>query len=330
MSRSTCPEGALAALAALALVAQTAEAQPACGPDPSAATAVHSHGLQLFNDGQVDAACVCFDHALTLEARATTQLAAARCREEQRRFLQSHSGYRRAAELAHATDRPDVQAAALEGMARVEVELGRVRVVVPPGYRGSIELGDETIPLARAGEIRFVEPDNDVRVVFQPSGVVQIVRPTRGGLVEVHAPASKVALEPAGPPAVAPPPRVADGGALSPLTIGGIGVGAAGAALLGVSLGLGVAAHGKREDSDAHCDLGAKPITCDDRGLELFEEGQSLALASDVTLGLGVALAAGGLVMAIVGATRAPDPPNVTFAPAIGATGAGVGVSARF
>jgi hypothetical protein len=103
------------------------------------------------------------------------------------------------------------------------------------------------------------------------------------------------------PPAVVqePPPE-----ATSTTRTAGIALLAGGAGLVGISVITGILAITTHDTVAAHCDPVAK--TCDKAGLSAVDQGRTLAIATDVAGGVGIAGVVAGAILFFVGAPSAP------------------------
>lgn len=101
-------------------------------------------------------------------------------------------------------------------------------------------------------------------------------------------------------PMAPPPPRMASSKRRPayPFVVGGVGLG-----LLVASLGTGVSALRINQQLEAHCPLGQCPATYPEALLDRAN-GQQLAVATDVLIGLGAATTTAGLICLIVELAR--------------------------
>jgi len=105
-----------------------------------------------------------------------------------------------------------------------------------------------------------------------------------------------------------------------------IGVGAAGAAVLGLGVVLGIRAESFEDDADAICPMSA----CDraDEATKLIDRGKTNALYANVAFGVGGAAMIGAAVLWITGAPR--EHKGTVIAPQVSRAFTGVTASVRF
>ena len=128
-----------------------------------------------------------------------------------------------------------------------------------------------------------------------------VVRAEAGQEADIKVPP----LEPgAAPPVETPAPaaphvdeRPEAGPPLRPIALA---VGAAGVVALGIGTYFGVTAVSKWNDSNSHCPGSA----CDAQGVSSAHDAKQAATISDVTVGIGVAAVAAGVILYFVGAPK--------------------------
>jgi serine/threonine-protein kinase len=108
----------------------------------------------------------------------------------------------------------------------------------------------------------------------------------------------------------------------------------AGVGLVGVGVGtfLGVSAKGQETDARAKCN-DPKPIIgveCPESARSDFDSATSKAKLANVFIIGGSVLAAGGLVMVLVGGPSHPESASLSLSPVLGPRDAGLFASGRF
>jgi tetratricopeptide (TPR) repeat protein len=177
------------------------------------------------------------------------------------------------------------------------------------------------------------------RYLRAPDAEPDLVQKAAGRLTALKQGEAKPAEPPAGPlrptpPSMAPMAQatVADAGDApgrpGALRTAGVILVAAGLTSLGVSLVLGLLAHGKNDDANALCNGN---VCNDPEGVTLAHQAGTLATASTVAFCASIGLAGGGLAMILL-APRAPDSraPRLAMGPSLGSHGAGLSLGGAF
>lgn len=311
----------LAAMRGLAIAIVLAAARIARGeavPDEARAAEIFQQGRERARAGQIDEACTLFDQSYALDPALGTALNLADCLEQQGQL-------RRAWELFDVVARnsPSVPSRARLARQRAAALVARlVTVVVTVHEAGApglaIQLGDRRV--APAPEIRaLIEPGDVALVATAPGHAAWTTRvhAVAGATLTIDVPAF---AEPTTDPTTATRRR------RSRVYLAG-GLGAAGVAGLGVSLGLALSAKHLYDGAfDGGGCLHAEPGTrCTPSGKATIDRAGERA---DVATGLAI----GGAVLAGVAAAlwwTAPREP-IQVVPLATARALGVGVVARF
>jgi serine/threonine-protein kinase len=106
----------------------------------------------------------------------------------------------------------------------------------------------------------------------------------------------------------------------------GWAVGGAGVLSLAVGTVFGVRAITKRQESNKQCDSDG----CTEDGFDLNEQAKRAATVANVTIGLGLAGVAGGLVLVLTAPTRADSTTSASVGPVVGPGRGGLLVRGRF
>jgi len=337
MSRQSIAAINVAFLAIITVVAaeRSAHAQSA------EAEALFNDGNKLLAEGKLAQACEAFEASNTVEPRAGTLLRLGECREQNHQLASAWSAYKDA--LTRAKD-PRKRDAAAAAASRLEPRLSYLTVSI------SDESRVDGLVLARNGKPfeamlwnRALPVDGGDYVIagrapgheeWQTTAHVAV----ENGRVSVDVPKFKelVKLTPAPATAV---PAVGAGTELGTRSIGEPGrfttrrkvaIGMAGVAVVGVAAGivLGQSANSKKTTAYELCMDASTPCADAARADQLIKDGQSRALAANVSFGVAAAAAIGASVLWFTGR---PDDPRrgVSIAPTVGAT-TGAVVSGSF
>ncbi len=279
--------------------------------DPLRADQLFQEAIQLLDEGRWREACPKFRESMAAEPSVGSLLNVAACSVREGHALQAAREYRRTLELNRSTvdveRRRNVDEQARAALQKLEATLGRVVVKLEPAdATATVVLDGRSSEPLRAGETVEVEAGSHA-IVATAQGYKAWSR-----TFDVAAGASEtvtIALERAEssappPPAVEPPSR-----GLS--TAGWItGLGGAGAALGGVVM-LTLAAE-RAAQIRAECGPLAAPPVCPngsaEKADELSTEGQALQTGGIVTLSVGGAAIATGIILLAVDAAREPEP----------------------
>jgi len=288
---------------------------------PSEADRLFEQGRSLAEDGNYEAACVKFTRAFDLDPAPGIALNLADCHEHLGHLTRAWRLFQESATKWDQSGDPRRAKYARDRAVTVARQLATVVIGVPdPGLAGlTIRIGERRV--APAAEIREVLDPGSLELVARAPGKAPFARTRAVSAGET------VVIELALTDAVAPNADAADdpGGPRRTRVRLAIGLGAVGAAsLLG---SLGVSLYGSRKydavADGSHCN-GSRPPICDDIGISQIHAAQRFT-----TIGTGLAIAGGGLVLAsaIVYFTA---PRGVTVTPVTTAALTGVAISARF
>lgn len=293
-SRATrcCAAGMLLALVTLSSVGR---AEPE-GNQRALAEALFQAGRGLLAEGKVDDACAKLAESERLEPGGGTLLLLAICHERQGRWATAADELRTARARARRDQRVDREKLADEHLAAVLPKIARLVVTGAPRGAKLVLDGTELSSVA-AGVPLPVDPgERRLRVEatgYEPWEIAVRVGTTASEVKVAVPPLVPVAAPAPSSPAPSPVEDAPRGGAQR--TAGWI-VAGAGLAAAGVGSVFGLQAIDRSGDAKALCD----PAACDSlEALSLNEDARSSALAANVTIGLGVAALAGGLLLVL-------------------------------
>jgi hypothetical protein len=308
----------------LAALSFTASAAAQATTSSTAAEALFDAGRTALEKKDYAAACEKFAGSNKLEPAVGTVLNLAYCNEMQGKLATAWSDYR---EALYKLPPGDSRAATAKGrLDALQPRLSYLTLRAVGLTKESIVLLDSVaIPVEALGVPVPVDPGPHEVVVRSPGRQTETFT-TKVGETEKAELAVSPGEPEAGPASSAPrtpeatPPRsteqppAPDQGS-SP-TIGYV-IGGIGAASLATSLITGVMALGKNSTVKDHCqaDPSGSGRVCDPTGLAAGDSGKTLALISDITLGVGiVGVGVGGyLILSAGGSHEGPKQASAAF-----------------
>lgn len=292
----------------LSTVVRTAHSQPSAA-DKAAAEALFEQGKALMKEGELAKGCAKLDASQRLDPAVGTLLFLGDCYEKLGKKASAWGSFREASSLAGRQGDgrqkiADVRATALQPQVsylKVNVEspvdglvLRRGGSEIPRGSWGS------TLP-ADAGRYTFEASAPGKRSWSQTIDVKD-----GGETFSLDVPALVDAGEPgpSGEPRPRPQPTKTQKPSepLSPLLLAGAVTGGVGVLTLVIGGVFGLLANDSNQQSLDHC--GTDPNLCDDEGVRLREQAQDRATVSTALFAVGGALAVGGIVLIVIGATQ--------------------------
>ncbi len=291
----------LAALmfSAASLLASTALAEPTT-EERAAAEALFREARSLIDQGELEPACGRFAESQRLDPQVGTLLYLATCHEQIGKTATAWVEFTDALSQAQAAGKQDRVEQAQQGVARVEPKLSKMAVHVKAPTDGL----KVTI---NGREFRTF----DTPLPYDPGElVVEASAPGR----KTHT--QKVTLD-KGPVAldVDIPELEADGGRpIGPTKVTEVDptyayiVGGAGLGVTALGFGFGLGAMITSSNADDDC----QGTVCTQAGLDGHDTASALAWASNVTIGVGVAAVATGVILYFVGPTHEVDAPRAT------------------
>lgn len=301
---------AIAALASLAVLSSpfVASAQPTA-EDKAAAEALFDEALALVEKGEIAPACERFAESQRRDPQLGTLLYLATCHEQQGKTATAWVEFKDALSQAEQASKADRVKQAKEGVARVEAMLSRIRLRVAAPAEGEVVTvnGREV----RTFDVALPYDPGEITVEAKAPGrapfTTTITLATGAGTTDVEVPA--LAEEKGTPiPPVEEPGR--------DRTLAYI-VGGAGLGVMALGFAFGGIALAEKSSADDACE----GRFCSQEGLDGHDQANAWAWASNVTIGVGAAAVATGVVLFFVGPELSPAEPGEPSAdkPAAGA-----------
>lgn len=298
----------LTMFAALPAAAQVTPAEKA------AAEALFDRGIVALREGKLEEACSRLEQSNAIERGIGTMLYLAECYEKSGRTASAWALFREAASEAQAGGQLERAAAGRQRAQRLEPELARLTIEVPPENRVhglEVRRNGTLIPQGAWGVALPVDPGEHViearatgfeskqqKVVVEKGPSVQrfeVPRLEAAPVAAIPAPEVDATLDatpPKGGTLTAPtaPPEPPRG--MSKLKIAGIALGSAGVVLLAVGTGYGIRAIKKNDQAKEDC----VENLCGRRGKEASDDAWRASKVSNFGVIGGAALLAGGLL----------------------------------
>jgi hypothetical protein len=305
----------------LALVGRVA-AEPAESADTTEAAQLFLRGRELLKQGQRAEACELFERSYKIDPALGTGVNLAVCLEQKGELRQAWELFDK---VARST--PNVQSRVQLARQRADALVKRLAVVI-------IKLGD---PRAAGLEVRLGERElavlpgvTQIREVVEP-GYVELVA-TAPGQPELKTTVNAIAgaeVLAEVPPLLALRVRTPRSHVATRLAAGGLGV--AGVASLGISLGFALAARRAQDDAFDHgCAHTSRGVVCTGPADGVNQGGRLIHLAG-ARADLATNFAIGGAVLLVAAATVfAISRETVLVAPTVTRDALGVDLVARF
>jgi tetratricopeptide (TPR) repeat protein len=307
---------------ALALSSSAARAQPAppaeAPRDPALAETLFQRGKALMLAGRHREACPLFEESQRLEPGSGTLLALALCHEGEGKTATAWVELRAALAAAEKDGRADRAAFVRQRLSELEPRLVRMVVEVPPpvAARPGLRVSRNGVPLGPAawGVAAPVDP-GEHRIEATAEGAAPwartVVAEARGGELRVTV----------GPLESPRPPLAEAARGPTAVQVGGIVAGSAGLIAIGVGGYFGLRAIDKSGEAEDRC---STERCTDPEGVRLSEEAIDAANVANVTIGVGLAAVAAGVLMIVLGGEGDSDAAAAVLRPAPG------GVALRF
>jgi hypothetical protein len=299
----------LTLFAALPVAAQVTPAEKA------AAEALFDRGIVALREGKLEEACARLEQSNSIERGIGTMLYLAECYEKSGRTASAWALFREAASEAQAGGQLERATAGRQRAERLESQLARLTIEVPPEHRVhglEVRRNGTLVPQGAWGVALPVDPGEHViearatgfasqqqQVVVEKGPSLQrfeVPRLEAAPVAAISAPEVDATLD-AGPPkggtlaAPSAPPEPPRG--LSKLKIAGIALGGAGVVLLAVGTGYGIRAIKKNDEAKQDCS--ANECRTSD-GKEASDDAWRASKVANVGVIGGAALLAGGLL----------------------------------
>lgn len=272
--------------------------------DKAAAESLFQDALKLIQNNEYADACPKLEASNKLDPAVGTLFNLGDCYEHTGRTASAWSSFGEARRLADRL-KDARAAAAAEREKALEPRLAKLAVQVAEKADGLVIYRDKKpIDAGLIGSAIPVDPGKHTIDAQAPgrepwSSTVDV--PDQPGTVMITVPplAAARAVTPGGPG------RSPETTGMSGMKIGALVIGSAGAASLIVGGIFGGLAAGKTSESDSFCIQGT-PDRCDEQGLALRREADTLANVANVTLIAGGVLLAGGVVLYLTSPTVVP------------------------
>ena len=296
-----------------------AEARAADSRDAAAAEALFEDAKKLLESGDASAACPKFAESYRLDPATGALFALALCHEREGKVATAWVEFIETAGRANADRNPEREAAARERASALEPRLSFVTIRVDPATIGltGLTILRDGVPLGPAafGTSLPVDPGRHVvhaeapgyapwEASFEIGDAPQRSALQVPALVALPSP-SPSARAPAAPPKPLPPPSSPGSFEMTPLRLGGIALGAAGVACLGIATGATIRALDKKASSDDTCDA----TGCDDAGHDDRVAAQEAAVWATASAISGAVLLGAGAVLYVLGKPHASHAP---------------------
>lgn len=284
------------------VVAVALASVPARAQDNSAAVeALFSEGKRLAGEKKFSEACPKFLASYNLEHRVGTLLNLADCYENNGQLASAWARFIETRTLAQRNNQPERAQLAADHAAALEPKLSKLTIQVPKAPPGlELRRDGAVIDPGAFGVAVAVDPGKHVLEAQAPGkkpwhGEVTVADGADQKTFEVPelADAPKPVLNPGSSTTTVEEKR-------SPArAIVGIGIAGLGVISLGVGTYFGVAALGKRSDSNANGNCGAngQPNDCNATGVALRDDARTLGNVSTVFIVIGGVATVGGLVL---------------------------------
>jgi hypothetical protein len=290
-----------------------AAAQPAAA-QPTDAQRLFDEGRRLLTAGKLADACTAFDDSERLDPRATTELNAAACHEQNGELATAWTAYQDAERLARASGEPRLEQAAISHAQKLESRLSRLTISVPPDRRiPGLEVVRGNEPVDPASWDRALPVDGGSYTItarapgHEPWSTTRTVKGERDAqtvviprLAELRSPPAVPDVAPTAPPVAgrsdtpAEAPRAAEPSAdrSGPSRVAPIALGVAAVALGGVGLGLELRSESTYDKATAANNGGDRAGASSYRDTAVRERyiAQGLAVAAIGCAGVGVYL----------------------------------------
>ncbi|MBW2525629.1 MAG: hypothetical protein JRI23_15705 [Deltaproteobacteria bacterium] len=275
----------------------------------AAAEKLFMEGQQLLEQGKHEQACTKLKASMDLEPAAGTALNLARCNQLRGKIATAWADYKRAETLFRARGDDKREQFARDQAAELEPGLPMLTIRAPAIDGLVVRRNDVEVPPSALDTAVPVDPGKHVIAASAPGHQpwsTELAVGATGGAQEITIPALTPEPEGAEPKAVSTDsaPSATETNAL--VVTGGVlaGVGAVTAIVGGVLGGMVLGEASEAEEDEALC---GPDKLCTPEGLEQIDSAEGKALGANVLIGVGSAVAVGGVVLLIVGLTSEGD-----------------------
>lgn len=296
--------------------------------DPAKADELFRAGIELLKKDDWQTACPKFQESMALDPSVGAAINIARCDDRAGKLATAWQGFQDARALNRSAAgevlNPQADQFIDESIARLEPRIPKI-VVTVPNAPADLVITRDGAPFTTLDKELASNPGRS-RFVATATGFERLE--VESEIVEGKTLRITLELKPAqpkgsGPVAPPPPPPKAEG--FGPQAIAGFAIGGVGAASLVVSAITGGVAFGEANSIDERCtsEPGCSGEVYRDAS-EAHDSSKSLALASTVTMFVGIALAGTGLILVLT--EPSPKAEAVTLRPLVGPDLAGVAI----
>lgn len=288
-----------------------AQTQPATAQTRGLAETLFREGRKLMKEKRFDEACSKLEESYRLDAAAGTLLNLGLCHEEQGKTATAWTELKESLYLAQKANRADRKKLAKERLDVLEPKLSRLTLTLAPGVApGKITVRLDGVEL---GEGAFdtplpVDPGERLLSVTAAGKKPWEQRLQIGAVADrqsVTIPVLEDELVPDAPGPIAPPVVKSEPGWQQPAGFVALGVGAV---ALGVGTYFGVRALSLGSESADHC----PGDVCDAQGYAAYDDGRTAAMASNITVGVGLVAVVAGVVLLL---TAEDEPAKSALSP---------------
>jgi hypothetical protein len=300
---------------AIALASGLAHAQSA-----SAAEVLFEDGRRLMDAGDYPTACAKLAESQRIDPAGGTLMNLAACHERMGKTATAWAEFNDALAQAKRDGRQDRVLEATRRIADITPRLARVTLSVPAPVRAGFEVRVDGTALGSAswGTALPVDPGDHQLQASAPGCAPW------NGHVSVAAGATKeLVVPPLAPMAAQDPPPGERAAPSESRPVAAYVVGGVGLVALGVGTYFGLAAAGKKRDSEKECTPGG----CTATGAGLLRDANTAAWASNVGFGVGVASLVVATYLFFTSPRRADGRQSLGISPVFGASALGLGAN---
>ncbi len=311
--------------------------------DTALADSLFKTGRALMAEGKFKEACAKFKASLQIEESSGTLLNLARCHELQGKIATAWKQYQQTVDLAAKRKESKREEAAKALVEKLAPRVSWLTIVVTTPITGqTVTQNDHEVAAAHYGQRRAVDPGSyrvaakapgrqdwqaDVKVNDNADDKTVTVPVLKPKAVAPPPPPTGTAL----PPPPPPPPAEQPSGSFSRWKIAGIVMAISGGVATGISVDFAVQASDQLSDAESDKDLCPGKV-CTPEGRVEVEAARDKATVFGALIIGGAVLAAGGIVLVIVGPPNEPEPTagSLTLVPQVGPASAGFTFAGAF
>jgi hypothetical protein len=263
--------------------------------DKATAAALFAEARALFDQGKTAEALAKYEASQRLDPTVGALLNIARCHEKLGHYASAWGAADAAEILAKKLGDEERRAYSANWKKQLDPKLARLRIDVAPDAQGiQIRLDGKPLPAGALSSALPVDPGDhavDVDADGKPLWHVPVHIDAKPGTMVVRVPA------PGAPP-------FWNGQRIASVAMGGVGV-------AGIVVGavFGVRAANLMDESKPHC-VDLNPDPCDRQGVTLRDQADASAWVSNISIGVGAAAIAGGVVLFLTAPSSRPSKPD--------------------